>query len=228
MATAMFRWRTLPGISRPSIVAVIPHPKRPSILLDVGANVDCKPRHLLHFGLMGAAYAKYVLHRPNPRVALLSIGEEDSKGNDLVFETQRLLRRSTLNFVGHAEGRDIINGVFDVIVCDGFVGNVVLKFGEGLAEFLFKNIKEEVGRNPVSKLGALTMIPAFRSLKKQVDYAEYGGAPLLGLHGVCVICHGSSRSKAIKNAIRVAGEMVGAKVNQHIIDLAARNSASNI
>ena len=224
MAHAMVRWGRLPGVSRPAIAAVIPHPKHPCILLDVGANVDCKPRHLLHFAIMGTVYAKCIFHRQKPRVGLLSIGEEETKGNELVFESQKLLRASNLTYHGNAEGRDIVKGEIDVVVCDGFVGNVVLKFGEGIAELIFRNLKEELSRNIVSQLGALAMLPAFRSLKKRVDYAEYGGAPLLGLKGNCVICHGSSRAKAIKNAIRVASEMVGAKVNERIVDLTARNS----
>ena len=224
MATAMLQWRTLPGISRPAIVAIFPNPKHPCFLLDVGANVDCKPRHLLHFAIMGTAYARYVYHRRNPRVGVLSIGEEESKGNDLVFQTQDLLQASTLNFRGNAEGRDLMKGTFDVVVCDGFVGNTILKFGESLVSFIFQNIREELSKNVVSQLGALTMMPAFKSLKKRVDYTEYGGAPLLGLHGTCVMCHGSSRAKAIKNAIRVAAEMVVAKVNDHIVELAQKNS----
>jgi glycerol-3-phosphate acyltransferase PlsX len=224
MATAMFQWRTLPGISRPAIATMIPHPKNPCILLDVGANVDCKPRHLLHFAIMGSVYAHYVYRRRSPRIGLLSIGEEEGKGNELVFETQKLLKTSSLNYGGNAEGRDLFMGKFDVIVCDGFVGNVVLKFGEALAEFILSNLKQELSKNIVSQLGALAMMPAFRSFKRSVDYAEYGGAPLLGLQGNCVITHGSSKSKAIKNAIRVASELAGAKVNEHILELIARNN----
>lgn len=224
MATAMLQWRTLPGISRPAIVAVFPHPRHPTFLLDVGANVDCKPRHLLHFAIMGSVYARYVYHRRNPRIGVLSIGEEDCKGNDLVFQTQQLLRGSSLNFKGNAEGRDLLNASFDVVVCDGFVGNTVLKFGEGLVSFIFQNIKEELSRSLVSQLGAVAVMPAFKNLKRRVDYSEYGGAPLLGLHGTCVICHGSSRAKAIKNAIRVAAETINAKVNDHIVELAGENS----
>jgi phosphate acyltransferase len=226
MAHAMMMWRKLPGISRPAIAAFIPHPKHPCILLDAGANVDCKARNLLHFAIMGSVYVKYMFHRQKPLVGLLSIGEEETKGNELVFEAQKLLRESTLNYHGNIEGRDIVKGEIDIVVCDGFVGNIVIKFGEGIAELIFKNLKEELSRNLVSQLGALAMLPAFRSLKKRVDYSEYGGAPLLGLNGVCVICHGSSRAKAIKNGIRVAAEMVDAKVNDHIVDLAARNNPS--
>ena len=204
MAHAMFQWRTLPGISRPSIAAFFPHPRRPLILLDVGANVDCRPRHLLHFAIMGSVYSRFMFHCRRPRVGVLSIGEEDSKGNELVFEAQKLLRASTLNFAGNAEGRDLLKGGFDVVVCDGYVGNVVLKFGEGVVEFIFENLKEEVGRQFLSQIGALAMLPALKRFKKRVDYTEVGGAPLLGLNGNCVICHGSSRAKAIMNALHTA------------------------
>jgi len=223
MATCMVAWKRLPGISRPAIATLLPHPKRPCLLLDVGANVDCKGRHLLHFGIMGATYAQYVLYRRNPVVGLLSNGEEDCKGTEMVKEAGAFLRASTLTFGGNAEGRDLMRGTFDVVVCDGFVGNVVLKFGEGLAEFIMTNLKEEVRRSLISKVGALTMLPALQRFKKQVDHAEYGGAPLLGLNGVCIICHGSSRAKAIRNAIRVASEQVSLKVNKHILEVLEAN-----
>jgi len=218
MATTLLMWRTLPGISRPAISAILPHPERPCVLLDVGANVDCKPKHLLHFAIMGAVYSRYMFYRRHPRVALLSIGEEESKGNALVLETRELLKETNLNFVGNAEGRDLVKGKFDVVVCDGFVGNVVLKFGEAVVEFIIESIKQEVQKSLVSQLGAVAMMPALRNFKRQVDYAEFGGAPLLGVRGNCIIAHGSSHAKAIKNAIRVAAEMVGAHVNDHIID----------
>lgn len=223
MATCMLQWRTLPGVGQ-AIVAVIPNAKHPCFLLDVGANVDCKPRHLLHFAIMGAAYAKYVYHRRNPRVGLLSIGEEETKGNEVVFQTQKMLHASNLNYHGNAEGRDLFMGAFDVIVCDGFVGNIVLKFGESLVDFIFQNIRFELSRNFISQLSGLAMKPAFRNFKKRIDHTEYGGAPLLGLHGTCVICHGSSRAKAIKIAIRVASELVGARLNEHIVELVAQNT----
>lgn len=217
MATCMLQWKRLPGISRPAIATVLPHPKRPCLILDVGANVDCKARHLYHFGLMGSVYTQAVLHRRNPRVGILSNGEEECKGSDLIRETYSLLKVSNLNFKGNAEGRDLMAGTFDVVVCDGLMGNVVLKFGEGLAEFIMTNLKDEILSNLISKLGALAIFPALRNFKKQVDHAEYGGAPLLGLNGTCVICHGSSRAKAIKNAIRVAKEQVSMSVNEKIL-----------
>lgn len=218
MAACMVSWRRLPGISRPAIATVLPHPKRPCLLLDVGANIDCKARNLLHFAIMGSVYARLVLHRRRPRVGVLSNGEEDCKGTDTVKEAAGLLRASTLEFHGNAEGRDLMNGTFDTVVCDGFVGNIVLKFGEALGEFIMTNLKEEVRRSVISQVGALAMFPAFQRFRKQVDHAEYGGAPLLGLNGVCIICHGSSRAKAIRNAIRVAGEQVSLKVNEHILE----------
>lgn len=224
MATAMFQWRQLPGISRPAIVAIMPNPKRPTFILDVGANVDCKPRHLFQFAIMGSIYAHYVYHRRNPRVGILSIGEEETKGNEQVFETQKLLRASTLNFHGNAEGRDLFRGTFDVVVCDGFVGNVTLKSCEAVADFIMHHLKHELNRNIVSQLGALAMMPAFRSFRKQIDVAEYGGGPLLGLNGTCIICHGSSGPLAIKNAIGVASDQVASKVNEHIIEAVRINS----
>lgn len=223
MATTLMQWRTLPGISRPAISAILPHPDRPCVLLDVGANVDCKPRHLLHFAIMGSVYSHYMFYRRNPRVALLSIGEEECKGNELVLATRELLSQTNLNFVGNAEGRDLVKGKFDVVVCDGFVGNIVLKFGEAVVEFILESIKQEVQKSLVSQLGAVAMMPALRNFKRQVDYAEFGGAPLLGVRGNCIIAHGSSHAKAIKNAIRVAAEMASANVNQHIVEAMRAN-----
>lgn len=224
MATCMVQWGRLHGISRPAIAAVLPHPKRPCILLDVGANVDCKPRNLLHFAMMGSVYSHAIFHRRTPRVGLLSIGEEECKGNELTREAHLLLRDSTLSYAGNAEGRDLMKGTFDVVVCDGFVGNVVLKASEGLAEFIMHHLKEEVQSSGlVSQLGALAMKPALKSFKRKVDYTEYGGAPLLGLNGTCIICHGSSRAKAVMNAVRVAAEMAAGRVNDRIEELLQAN-----
>jgi glycerol-3-phosphate acyltransferase PlsX len=218
LASTLKTWRTLEGISRPAIATLLPTQKQPVVLLDVGANVDCKPRHLFQFGIMGAVYARDILHRPNPRVGLLSIGEESSKGNEQTLGAFKLLEQSTLNFRGNTEGRDILSGDFDVIVCDGFVGNIVLKFGESVAQMILHSLKGELSKNVISYLGALAMGPAFESFKKRVDYSEYGGAPLLGLNGVCIICHGESNPKAIMNAIRMAGEFVNHNVNSHILE----------
>lgn len=224
MATTLLQWRTLPGISRPAISAIIPHPERPCVLLDVGANVDCKARHLRDFAIMGSVYSHYMFYRRRPRVGILSVGEEPTKGNELVFATQELLRQTNLNFLGNAEGRDIVRGKFDVIVCDGFVGNIVLKFGEAVAEFIMESIKQQVQKSIISQLGAVAMMPALRNFKRQIDYAEYGGAPLLGVRGNCIIAHGSSHARAIKNALRVAAEMVGARVNDHIVEVMQENN----
>ncbi|MCX7625128.1 MAG: phosphate acyltransferase PlsX [Candidatus Sumerlaeaceae bacterium] len=223
MATTLLMWRTLPGISRPAISAILPHPDRPCVLLDVGANVDCKPRHLLHFAIMGSVYSRYMFYRRHPKVALLSIGEEETKGNELVLAARELLAETNLNFAGNAEGRDLVKGKFDVVVCDGFVGNIVLKFGEAVVEFIIESIKQEVQKSLVSQLGAVAMMPALRNFKRQVDYAEFGGAPLLGVRGNCIIAHGSSHAKAIKNAIRVAAEMAEAHVNDHIVEAMREN-----
>lgn len=218
MATTKLRWRALPGVSRPAIATVIPAVNHPCVLIDVGANVDCKPRHLLHFAIMGAVYAQEILHAAKPRVGLLSIGEEATKGNGLTGATTELLETSGLNFVGNAEGRDILSGKCDVIVCDGFVGNVVLKFGEGLASHLMTHLRLELKSSWIASLAALAMKPTLRRFARKVDPDEFGGAPLLGVNGVCIICHGSSNPKAIRNAIRVAGESSAHRVNQRIVE----------
>ena len=192
------------GVERPAISTILPSLKGKTFLLDVGANVDCKPIHLLQFAIMGEAYAKYVLKEENPKVGLLNIGEEERKGNELTKETYQLLKAAKekgLNFVGNAEGRDIYSGKFDVIVCDGFVGNVALKLSESLANILAKILKEEIESHFVSRIGAITLKPAIRSFKKRIDYAELGGAPLLGVNGCVIVSHGKSNAKAIKNAI---------------------------
>ena len=206
------------GIGRPTIATPIPTPEGVTLLLDSGANVDSKPEHLVQSGIMGALYAEHVLGKKNPRVGLLNIGEEETKGNEQVKETYQILKNmTTINFTGNAEGRDIPTGKFDVIVCDGFVGNVVLKFAEGLAHTIFKVIKESIdaGGVPV-KLAALLLAPVLTNLSKRLDASEYGGAPLLGVNGYCIISHGSSDAKSICNAIRVANEFVSGNVLEHI------------
>lgn len=217
MASALFTWRPLPGIARPAITAMLPTMKHPVVLLDGGANVDCKPVNLVQFAVMGHCYAKYVLGRAKPRIGLLSIGEEETKGNELTLATYGLLQKTNLNFRGNAEGRDIISEKFDVIVCDGFIGNIVLKFAEGIASMILRSLKGEISKNIISRLAAIGVKPAFKSFKKRVDYSEYGGAPLLGLNGACIICHGISDPKAMMNAIRLAGEIVNHDLNKHII-----------
>jgi len=216
MAIAMFVIGVLRGIDRPAIAAVLPSLKRYTVLLDVGANVAPKPWHLFQYALMGHVYARGILGVDRPRVGLLSVGEEEGKGNELTREAYDQLKESSLNFVGNVEGRDIYNGSCDVVVTDGFTGNVALKISESLAEMLGAMIKEELTRDLRSKLGAALAMPAFARFRRRVDYTEMGGAPLLGIDGAAVICHGASPVKAIKNAVRVAGEWAKAGLNEHI------------
>jgi phosphate acyltransferase len=226
MAAALWHMRRLPGVSRPAITAIMPTLKGFCVVTDVGANVDCKPKHLLQFAIMGSQFVKHIFNRPHPRVGLLSIGEEPSKGNELTLAASELLSKFVPNFIGNAEGRDIPKGLADVIVCDGFVGNVVLKFGEGLAEALVALIREQVHAHPIAKLGGLFLRGALKDVHKKIDYAEYGGAPLLGVNGVCIVCHGKSNPKAIFNAIRVAAELVQKGTNQAIRQELSRLHAS--
>ncbi len=209
---------TAKEVERPSIGVPLPNPKGRTVLLDVGANVDCKPRHLLQFAIIGHTYAEEILGIKNPRVGILSIGEEEGKGNDLVKETYPLLKSSNLNFLGNAEGRDIYAGTFDVIVCDGFVGNVVLKASEGLGFAVVQMIKEEVQKSLLARLGALLMAPALNNFKKKSDFTEYGGIPLLGARKPVIITHGRANAKAIKNAIRVANEFLTHHFNEKLKD----------
>lgn len=207
MAAALFILGPIKGVERPAIATILPTLQGVAIMLDVGANVDCKPRHLFQFAVMGHAYARKVLQKENPRIGLLSIGEEDTKGNILTKETFRHLKESPLNFIGNVEGRDVYTGNVDVIVCDGFIGNVALKITEGVAETIGKLLAREIEKSFLGKMGYLLLKPAFTSFRKKVDYAEYGGAPLLGVNGVCIICHGRSSPTAIKNAIAMAIEL---------------------
>jgi glycerol-3-phosphate acyltransferase PlsX len=217
MASCLMGWRPLPGINRPAIASLLPSQKHPVVLIDAGANVDSKPANLVQFAVMGHCYSHFVLGRTKPRIGLLNIGEEPTKGNELTLAANKLLSETHLNFRGNAEGRDIISGKFDVIVCDGFIGNIVLKFAEGIAGMILGSIKGEIAKSIISRLAAIGVMPAFKSFKKRVDYSEYGGAPLLGLNGTCIICHGISDHKAIMNAIRVAGEIVNHNLNRRII-----------
>jgi len=218
MAIAMFTLGVLPGVDRPAIAVVLPNLKARTVLLDVGANVDPKPWHLVQYALMGHVYARDILGIPAPRVGLLSVGEEEGKGNELVREVFKTLEGTPLNFVGNVEGQDIYNGHADVVVTDGFTGNVALKISESLADMIIHLIREEITRTPLAKLGALLVRPAFRRFWRRVDYTELGGAPLLGINGACIISHGASPSRAVKNAIRVAAEWVRMDVNAHIRD----------
>ncbi len=216
MTTSLFVLGPIEGVERPAIATFMPSIKGTSIILDMGANVDCKPNHLLQFAVMGDVYAKYLLKIPNPRVGLLSIGEEETKGNELTKEAFKLLTETSLNFIGNVEGRDVMSGNADVIVCDGFVGNVVLKVSESVVEAIGLYIREGIGKSLLRKLGYLLMRPAFDSFKRRVDYAEYGGAPLVGINGISIIGHGRSSARAIKNAIRVAAELAKSEVNKHL------------
>lgn len=217
MAASLLSWGRIKGIERPAIGTVIPTLQGACVLLDSGAQVDTRPNHLHHFALMGSVYAEQVLGIANPRVGLLNIGEEETKGSQLVLEVYpRLQSESHLNFIGNIEGRDVLSGEADVIVCDGFVGNVVLKFAEGMAKALFGMIKEAIASRTRTKLGGLLLKDALRGIKARFDYTEYGGAPLLGVRGVCIISHGSSNAKAVKNAIRVACNAVEKQVVERI------------
>jgi len=223
MAAGMFVLKRIKGIDRPAIAQIFPTLRGRTLVLDVGGNVDCKPLHLVQFAIMGEVYARFVMGVENPRIGLLSNGEEESKGNDLTRETSSLLKNTHLDYFGYVEGRDIFNGMIDVVVCDGFVGNVVLKVSEGLAEAVGKMLKEEIKQSILSKIGYLLSRKAFVNFKKKIDYSEYGGAPLLGIDGVGMICHGGSNPKAIKNAIRFAHEYAQKGVTQRMAEKLLEN-----
>ncbi|HZQ22108.1 MAG TPA: phosphate acyltransferase PlsX [Terriglobales bacterium] len=217
MATAKMVFGAIPGVDRPALAAVFPTALgTAAILLDVGANVDCKPEHLEQFAVMGEIYFRSMFGTERPRVGLLSIGEEESKGNELTREAFQLLKKLPLNFVGNVEGRDIYNGQVDVIVADGFVGNVALKTSEGVANLVRFVLKETLKATITRQVGALLSRSAFTDFKKRLDHTEYGGAPLLGVKGVCFITHGSSNANAIKNAVRVAAEFSERQINAAI------------
>ncbi|MCM8770379.1 MAG: phosphate acyltransferase PlsX [Candidatus Omnitrophica bacterium] len=208
----------LTGIERPGIAIIVPNLKNISLIIDVGANIDPKPSHLVQYGIMADVYSRYILNKTNPSIGLLNIGEEESKGTDFMKETHALFEQSRLNFIGNVEGKDLFSGKCDCIVCDGFVGNVALKVSESLAETLMIFLKREIMSNFMGKLGAMFLRQSLKRIKKKVDYAEYGGAPLLGINGVVMIGHGRSNSKAVKNAIRFAAEEVERKVNDKILE----------
>jgi glycerol-3-phosphate acyltransferase PlsX len=217
MATAKMVLGALPGVDRPALATPMPSSTgKPTVLLDVGANVDCKPQNLAQFAVMGEIYARTVLKIEQPRVGLLSIGEEESKGNDLTREAYPLLKALPIRFIGNVEGRDIFSGQADVIVCDGFVGNVALKTSEGVGRFVRDVLRESLNRTVTAQVGALLSRRAFNDFRRRLDPTEYGGAPLLGVRGVCIIGHGSSNDRAIFNGIRVAYEFAKAGANQHI------------
>lgn len=216
MATGMFVLGNLPHVERPAILVVVPTLTHAAVIIDAGANVDCKPRHLLQFALMGSIYAENVLGITRPRVGVLSNGEEEGKGNDLTRAASEQIATAPLNFIGYVEGRDICSGEVDVVVCDGFTGNVTLKTMEGVAHFTVAVLKDAFRKNIVSRLGYLLSRKALREAYARLDHTEYGGAPLLGLDGVAIIAHGGSGPKEIKNAIRMAREAVSHDVNRHI------------
>ena len=217
MATAKVLQGMLPGVDRPALASSFPTLSgTPAVMIDVGANVDCSARMLAQFAIMGNVYARILLHKDDPRVALLSIGEEENKGNDLTRNATPLLKSLPLNFIGNVEGRDLFTGIVDVIVCDGFIGNVALKVSEGMSDVIRQLLHLSLKATLKRQIGYFLSKPAFRDFRKKVDYTEYGGAPLLGVRGVCIICHGRSNGVAIKNAIRLAAEFAQAEIGQQI------------
>jgi len=224
--------RSLPGVDRPAIATFLPNPKGVTVLLDVGANVDCRPRHLYQFAVMGRMFAQRTLGVPNPTVGLLNIGEEAGKGNELSRVAHTLLeaRADDLNFFGNCEGTELYTGHVDVVVCDGFVGNVILKVSEGLGSSLMSLLRRELSQNLSSRMGIVLSRKGLKSFRKKIDYEEYGGAPLLGVQGVVIICHGKSSLRAIAHAVHEAERAVARKINEHIVEALAQgmpNGAEN-
>jgi glycerol-3-phosphate acyltransferase PlsX len=226
MATVKIVLGALPGVDRPALAGVFPTSKgTAAIMVDVGANVDCKPQNLEQFAIMGEIYSRAIFGIARPRVGLLSIGEEETKGNELTREAYPLLQRLALDFAGNVEGRHVFDGTLDVIVCDGFIGNVALKISEGLVETIKQSLRQALSSTTAAKVGYVLSRRAYADFRKRFDYSEYGGAPLLGIKGVCIVCHGRSSAKAIKNAVRVAAEVHRREINQLIeADLARRAS----
>jgi glycerol-3-phosphate acyltransferase PlsX len=228
MATAKMVQGMLPGVDRPALASAFPTLKgSPVVVVDVGANVDCSPRMLTQFAVMGEIYSRVIFHKPRPRVGLLSIGEEEHKGNELTRSATPLLKSLPINFIGNVEGGDIFVGDTDVIVCDGFVGNVALKVGEGLVDMIYQMLRESLEATISRKIGYVLSRTAFHDFKKRLDYSEHGGAPLLGIKGVCIITHGRSNANAIKNAIRVAAELASGKINERIAAELAQSQELN-
>jgi glycerol-3-phosphate acyltransferase PlsX len=224
MVSAFFLLGVIKGVERPAICATLPTLQGTAVMLDVGATVDCTAKQLYQFGIMGNEYGKHLLGKSSPRVGLLSIGEEETKGNDMTKEAFRLLRESRLNFIGNLEGRDVYNGNADVIVCDGFLGNVALKISEGLADAMKKMLMREVMASWLGRVSFLFLAGPLMRLKRRTDYAEFGGAPLLGVNGISMICHGRSSAKAIKNAIVRAEALAKGR----LIELIQRDIAENL
>ncbi len=218
VAASIVKLRTLDGIDRPGIAAVLPTQFNVFVLIDAGATIDSRPEHLLQYAIMGSVYSRHVLGYKNPTVGLVSLGEEDVKGTELTKEVFKLLKQSRLNFVGNIEGRHLFEDPVEVVVCDGFVGNVILKTSESIAVAIFKWLKHELTRTKVRMAGAYVARHAFNDIKRKTNYEEYGGSPLLGVNGICIIAHGASTPLAIKNALRVAAESIEHRVNPHIVE----------
>lgn len=218
VAASIVKLRTLAGIDRPGIAAVLPTQFNVFVLIDAGATIDSRPEHLLQYAIMGSVYSRHVLGYKNPTVGLVSLGEEDVKGTELTKEVFKMLKKSRLNFVGNIEGRHLFEDPVEVVVCDGFVGNVILKTSESIAVAIFKWLKHELTRTKVRMAGAYVARHAFNDIKRKTNYEEYGGSPLLGVNGICIIAHGASTPLAIKNALRVAAESIEHRVNPHIVE----------
>ena len=222
VAATTIKLRTLPGIDRPGIAAIMPSETNIFCLIDAGANSDARAEHLMQYAIMGSVYSRHVLGYKSPSVGLMSIGEEDAKGSDLTKEVFKMLKRSALNFRGNIEGHDLFGDPVEVVVCDGFVGNVILKTCESVATAIMKWLKHELMRSKVRMAGAFLAQQAFKAIKKKTNYEEYGGMPLLGVNGICIIAHGASTALAIKNALRVAAESIEQQVNPHIVEEVSR------
>ncbi|TMP92440.1 MAG: phosphate acyltransferase PlsX [Verrucomicrobia bacterium] len=218
VAASMIKLRTLPGIDRPGIAAVLPTETNVFVLIDAGANIDARPEHLLQYAFMGSVYSRHVLGYKSPTVGLVSLGEEDVKGTEKTKEVFKMLKKSSLNFVGNIEGRHLFEDPVEVVVCDGFVGNVILKTCESIAVAIFKWLRHELDRSKWRMAGAYLARHAFKDIKNKTNYEEYGGSPLLGVNGICIIAHGASSPLAIKNALRVAAESIEQQVNPHIVE----------
>jgi phosphate acyltransferase len=218
VAASAIKLRTLPGIDRPGIAAVLPTEKNVFVLIDAGANIDARPEHLVQYAFMGTVYSRHVLGYKGPKVGLISLGDEDVKGNEMTKEVFKMLKKSSLNFVGNIEGRHLFEDPVEVVVCDGFVGNVILKTCESISVAIFAWLKHELARTSMRKLGALLARKSFRSIRDKTNYEYYGGSPLLGVDGICIIAHGASTPLAVKNALRVAAESIEQQVNPHIVE----------
>lgn len=216
MAAALFKLGRIPGVERPAIAAIFPTRTGRVLCLDMGANSDNRPKHLQQFAEMGSLYAEHVMHIRSPRVGLLNIGEEPEKGSELTLAAYPLLKESPINFIGMVEAKEIINGNLDVAVADGFTGNLILKFGESLSSFIIDLLKAELLKNPITWLASILLLPSILGIKKKVDYNEIGGAPILGVNGICIKAHGRAKAKAVKNALRVAAEAVREKMVENI------------